>query len=734
MVRAPRSCELSVAYAVAAVLSGLLMQPSLALAASDATTDSASLEEVVVTAEKRSENLQVVPISVTAVTAESLSASGVNATVQLPQLVSGLSDRVTYNQLEPTLRGVGTSAAGPGIENPVALYVDDVYYASQIATAFSLIDVSQVSVLKGPQGTLFGRNSTGGVIQVATRDPQQQAQGIVQTSYDNYRTSTSDLYVTGGLTNNLAASITGRYSSQGEGYGENITVDRQVHQVYRDADTRAKLLFTPGDDTIIKFSGDYSSRHDSMGPNFRQALPQYTTNQLPGWVPNNDPWDVQSQFVDDNHFISGGASLNVEQKLGWAQLVNIVGARSDHLTTQFDPSASPTPGNDIDIDEQTAQFTEELRLVSPDSSALKWQAGIFFFHGNGKDDPLGVHLRPALVGADILIDVKTFETTRSLAGYAQATQAITTDTNLTLGLRYTWERRTFGESQQEFVFGNNLGYLPPTGLPPSQTYEKPTWRVALDHKLTDDIFSYVSYNRGFKSGGYNPHAPTNPPFNPETLDAYEAGLKSQWFNNQLRVNGAAFFYNYTNVQVAKYTSTSLIYNGARARIYGFDLDAKARLARDLELTTGLEWLHARYTEFPNAPFSTPVLGGGAQLYLADATGKTLNNAPNATANVALDYLPPIPTGTLDLNVTASFSSRYYQEPDNFLYQPSYTLLNASLNWTVLRDRLSIKLFGSNLLNRAVATQINTLPVPPIGYDVDYASPPRLYGITLGYKF
>ncbi len=719
------------ATALAAQLPGMLcMHTSRA-----ATTDNDTLEEVVVVAQKRSENLQKVPISVDVVSGSSLEASGITNTTQLEQVVPGISTRITYNQIEPTIRGVGTSAAGPGVENSVALYVDDVYYASQVATAFSLVDVEQVAVLKGPQGTLFGRNTTGGVIQVTTRDPQHENQEFIRTSFDNYQTSTTDFYVTGGLSDQLAASFTGRYSAQGKGWGTDVALDHQTHKVDSDADGKVKFLFTPGTDTTVKFTGDYSVRNDSLGPNFRPALPQFTTSALPGYINTSNPYDSDSLTLNNNRFISGGASLHVEQNLQWARLVDIVGYRFDHLVTQFDPSASPTPGNDIDIDESTNQVTEELRLVSPESSSLTWQTGVFYFHGYGKDDPLGVHIRPALSGGpDLLIDIRTREGTTSFAGYAQATKALNDTTNLTMGVRYSWERRTFAESQELFVFGNSTGLLPGTGLPPEQTYHKPTWRIALDHKLSDNVMGYVSYNRGFKSGGYNPHAPTNQPFNPETLDAYEIGIKSQWLNDRLRANAAAFFYNYDNVQVAKYTTTSLVYNGAKARIYGLDVDLKAKLTPEIELTTGFEWLHARYTEFPSAPFSVPVPDGGPQLYYASAAGNALNNAPNATATLALDYLPHVSLGALDLNLTASYSSEFFQEPDNYLVQPSYTLLNTAVAWTTPNGRLTTKLYADNLLDKAVATQLNTLPVPPIGYDVDYANPPRIYGIAVSYRF
>jgi iron complex outermembrane recepter protein len=696
-------------------------------------TDQLELADVVVSAQRRRENAQQVPISVVAVSGEQADDAGVSNTLQVAQLAEGVSTRVTYNQLEPYIRGVGTTAAGPGIESPVSLYVDDVYYGSQIATAFSLIDVDQIAVLKGPQGTLFGRNATGGVIQVSTRDPTQEPGGDFRVSYDDFKTTTADAYVTGGLGGAVAGSVAVRYSGAGEGWGRNVGTGDENHKLDSDKDIHAKLKLTPDGATTIRLNGDYSQRRDSLGPNFTPVYPQYTFAPVGGYILTGNPWDDDSQLDNRNRFISDGASLKVDQELAPVTITSISAYRSDHLDTQFNASGTSVPGFNIFIDERTDQYTQEFQVHSHPDARVEWQAGLFGYRGWGIDDPLQVDISPALVGVPLAIVTRTREVTESAAGYLQTTQDVASDTHLTVGVRYTWEQRSFRPSQQSFVYGESAGFAPPAGFPLQETVTKPTWRLALDHRFTGELLGYVSYNRGFKSGGYNTHSAENPPFSPETLDAYEIGGKTEWLDHRLRLNTAGFFYDYKNVQVAKYTTTSLIYNGAAAHIYGVDVDLDAVVAANLRIAAGVEWLHARYTDFPSAPYSTPVIGGGPMLYYASAVGKALNNAPDATAVLRLDYRIPMRRGALHLNVAESYSSGYYQEPDNFLRQGAYSLVNASVAW-LPGDRWTLKVYGSNLLNKAVATQLSTSPVPPITYLRDYSQPPRVYGASAEYRF
>jgi iron complex outermembrane recepter protein len=719
-------------FSVVVIVAGVYLGGPQVVAAADPPTPDTSdaLQEVVVSAQKREENLQSVPISVSAISADQLSAAGISDSTQLTAVVPGLSLGVTTANFEPHLRGIGTTSNGPGIENPVALYVDGVYYASQLMGLTDLTDVSQVSVLKGPQGTLFGRNATGGVIQLTTRDPTEEFGGDVRTELDNYLTTRNMLYVTGAVAPGVASNLAAQYATQGEGWGKNIADDKEIHKIYHDVSLRNKWLFTPSDTTTVKLNMDYADLANDLGPNLRPALG--TLPYMPGFTPTPNPYDIDSYIDNHTYERRGGASLSVDQDFDFAHLVSICAYRQYDFSTIFAPSVTSVPGLDLAFTQDGKQFTEELQLVSPQRSTFNWVAGAFYFYGHEILDPLQIFLYGPFNTGLSQIDANDGETTRSVAGFAQTTVQVLANTNLTLGLRYTHEERFFSGTETGFV-----GPAIPIGpIIPYQDEEKDadklTWRFALDHKFTDDVLGYISYNRGFKSGGFNAFDPTNPPYNPEILDAYEVGLKSEAFDHRLRVNSAAFFYDYKDIQVTRYTNTAVVYNGASARLYGLDIDAEARVTGNLQLNGGLEWIHSYFSSFPSAQFSTPLPGGGAAVYSGDATGNRLPYTAVVTADVGADYFFDFHGGTFDFNVTSAFNSGYFAEPDNYLRQPAFDYLNSSLGWLSADHAWNVKVWGRNMLNKAVPGQLAT--GAPQGYSADYTNPPRTYGVTVNYAF
>jgi iron complex outermembrane receptor protein len=689
---------------------------------------SATLAEVVVTAQKRSENAQNVPIAVSSLSASELQSSGVIDTSQLTTVVPGLSLGVTTQNFEPRLRGIGTGSNGPGIENPVALYVDGVYYASQLMGLDDLTDVSQVTVLKGPQGTLFGRNATGGVIQMTTRDPSSAFGAELQSELDNFLTTRNFAYVTGGIGSDLAANVSVHYTTQGNGWGRNVFDGADTHKIDHDWGARSKWQFTPSDSTTLKLSLDYSDLSNSLGPNLR-PFPG-TLPFSPGYVPTSNVYDVDTYLTNHNQEKRGGGSITLDQDLGFAHLVNITAYRQYHFFTVFEPSATPVLGLDIPFVQDGKQFTEELQLISAPSTRFSWVAGAYYFSGHEILDPFVIHLYgPYNLGLSE-IDINDSEATHSVAGFAQATAEVLPQTNLTVGIRYTHERRGLS--------GTETGFVGPTiPIGPIVPYtdaeidaSKATWRVALDHKLAQDVLAYVSYNRGFKSGGFNAFDTTNPPYNPEVLDAYEAGIKSEWLDRRVRVNSAAFFYNYTDIQVTRYTNTAVVYNGARAQLYGLDIDSAARVVAGLQLTAGLEWIHSQFTSFPNAQFSTPLPNGGVSVYSGDATGNRLPFTPSLMIDVGADYGIEVHGSRLNFNITSAYSGGYYSEPDNRLHQAAFDYLNAGISWASSDEKLNLRLWARNLLDKAVVAQFAT--GAPQGYSADFSNPPRTYGFTVKY--
>jgi iron complex outermembrane receptor protein len=708
-----------------------------------------ALTEVIVTAQRRSENLQDVPIAVTALSADQLARSGIQNTTELGEVTPGLTVVSQNGNILPHIRGVGTTLFGAGIENSVATYVDGVYIASQVGSLLTLNNIAQVEVLKGPQGTLYGRNATGGLVQITTKDPQSTFSGDASLSYGNYQTSIGQFYVTGPVAGDkLAADLAVSATTQGQGYGTNLYNGQDVYKTDHDIAVRSKWLFTPSDATTVRLIGDYE---DTAGS-------QYSTHGIApgkkaafgvGTGPAVPTYDVDENFQPYNSNKVGGVSLRVDQNVGFAQLSSISAYRSSKNSEGFDADASPVNLQDIVINLDDTQLTQEFQLSSVQSGPLQWVVGAFYLHDDSSEDPAttefgGPLVRPPPQGAGLPASVSTYgeEKTDSGSLYGQTTLAITTADHLTLGFRYTDEKRQLVATQvAELANGftvyplappHTSPFVPPPALTPSKTFTAPTWRFSYDHRFSDEVLGYVSYNRGFKSGGFNTGDPTQPAYEPETLDAYEIGLKTDLWDRRLRLDTSAYYYHYKDIQVANFLAGSIAYyNGAVAEIYGLDADLKALVTEHLTLTAGVSYIHDRYTNFPDAQFyiPNPVLGGNT-ISTQSADGNRLPLTPDETFNLSADYRYPLPAGSLGLNVTYFYSTRYVFSPDNILNQPAYNLVNAALSWAAPGDRFIASLWGKNLSNTVVA---DGLLSSTFGSLSNYA-PPRTYGVKVEVKF
>src|ERR1700722_20202412 len=491
-----------------------------------------ALQEIVVTAQRRRENLQDVPITVTAVSADSLTAVGITNTADLVNVVPGMLVQTSAGYSLPHLRGVGITAIGAGIENSVALYVDGVYRGVSSSDAVSLNNIAQVEVEKGPQGTLFGRNATGGLIQVTTLDPTSDFSASAHVGYGNYHTVRSDGYISGG-TDFLAADLAVQSTHQGEGYGTNLGTGQDINRIDLDLSVRSKWVLHPVDGTKLTLILDNAETDNSLS-----ALRNYQNfpniYYPPGSTPNLPTLDVNDDAQPLRRMHEQGASLQLDQDLNSVQLVNTVAYRRDLYTYNVDFDLGPQPYSVNDTRQEDNQLTEELRLLSNSTGPLTWMTGLFYYGAHNGFEPQNIYfsgtaVNPAKPVTHIFNE--TVQTTHSVALFGQATQKLTEATALTVGLRYTEEKRA--------LLGAETGYLNgviPVSLANVDTNFRthtPTWRIALDHHFTDDVNGYVSYNRGFKSGGYNVPAPALPAYSPEKLDAYEAGLKTQFLERRL---------------------------------------------------------------------------------------------------------------------------------------------------------------------------------------------------------
>jgi len=710
---------------------------------------SVTLAEIVVTAQKRGENLQDVPITVIATSNAQLAAAGVNTTESLGMVILGLSLQETSGALQPHIRGVGTSANGAGIESPVATYVDGVYYANASSAILTLTDIDHLEVLKGPQGTLFGRNTTGGLIQIFTKDPSQVFSGKTQLTYGNYQDWIGDLYITGGLTDTLAASMSVRYEHQGQGYGVNIHDGDPIDRMDHDYVLRNKYLFEPGDATQVRLSFDYEQRLSSL-------LAQHPLNEGMSGAANPlifdvpafggpfavpPPRDENVGYTDFGLVKVGGSALNLKHDFGAATLTSISAYRDSAYYYGLDIDYTELGATVLHLSQRDAQASQEFQLSSEPSSPLKWVAGFFYFWAKDAWDPVGIDLTgPSAAPLPAIdVDIRDEQQTNAYAAYAQATDQIFTDTNLTLGARYSYESKTFGGTETTAFPGvpipTMISSLDTPAYPNHVSADKPSYRVSLDHRFNSDVMAYASWTTGFKSGGYNLAAPSEQPYLPELVTAEEVGLKTEWLNRRLRANAAAFHYDYSNIQIGYFVVGSEAFrNGAKAEIYGLDLDLEAALTSQLTLTGGVSYLHDRFLSFPDAPFATPGVlcanTSDAPLCIGDASGNRLPYSPTATFNLGANYSANVGYGTLDLNANYLHNSGWFASPDNTLEQPSYQLLNASVTWTHPEGRIQVRLWGSNLTNELYSLSMLEAPQG----DARTLGPPRTYGITFSYAF
>lgn len=687
----------------------------------EAEQDSGGLTEIIVTAQRRSQNLQDVPVAVASIGGEALGELGISDTKTLATVVPGMYVSQSAGNNVIFLRGVGTSIIKS--ENSIATYVDGVYMYAQFSSLQSMSNIERVEVLRGPQGTLFGRNATGGVVSYVTRDPGEAPQANASISYANYNTVEGSFYGSTPITGNLAADVSLYVKEQGKGWGRNLNTGEDINKS-RSFAARSKIVWHPGEDTKVTATGIYSKMRSDNGLNYTFLPGSIGVDGVTtyGGFYNSA---VNAPVKSDNRALAG--SLKIEQDLGGAQLLSISAYQDNQQKLIFEQDGVPASNVDVLYNTQVKTFTQELQLQSPESSRVSWIVGAFYMWNEQKSDPIivqGSGIGPFPV--QYLVRAPT----KSYAAFAQATAPVFENTNLTLGIRYSVdERRSFGRT-----FRNGVTIQ---ARNQSNTLGKPTWRIALDHKFSDDVMGYVSYNRGFKSGAYGITQYTSPIVRPEVIDAYEVGLKSEIFDRAVRFNLAAFYYDFRDLHFSQIvTGAAEVRNASAAEIYGLDVDFEAHPVANLAITGGMELLRSKYTRFPGAPDYVPnvdgqgVATGGNRLVGIDASGNDTINAPKLTFFTTANYTIQTSSGDFNLLASLSHNSGYFWDVGNRLREPSYNIVNASIAWTDKTDAYTVRLFATNILDEKYSlSTINST----FGNHFN-AAEPFTYGIGASVKF
>lgn len=758
-----------------------ISQPAFAQS-TNSDDESGTIDEIIVTATKREENAQDVPIAITALDSEMVAATGVTGTNDLRAAVPALNVTTAVGGFGlPRIRGIGSTGQGPSIENPVALYVDGIYVGSSFANLQTLFDTQQVAVLKGPQGTLFGRNATGGLIQISTRGPQDQWTGKAELGYGNYNTMKGGAFIAGGLANGVSMSLSAQYDNQDEGFGRNLFLNRDIQRSESWA-LRGKIKFDLGEDTSALVAAHLMGRN-AVDPAFTAFGLNTNGIDVPAQIIalGGDPrYDIMADVNPNVSTRQRGVSLTIDHDFGGVKLKSISGYMKSTLSTLFDPDGTTVQTLVINNEFQATQFTQEVNLVSDNDGPLNWVFGGFYmWEKNGDIDKPSRTTGLAQAGGAGFTEGYRRTTLNSYAAFAEVTYALGDATNLTAGFRYTEDSRDFSGYN---LVSNGTTVTNVALTPATQKFGKPSWRVSLDHRFSPDLMVYASYNRGFRSGGFSLGPNPVQQLLPELVDAYEVGLKSDLFDHRVRFNLAGYYFDQSAVQVMQIVAGQQnVYNAQGAKIYGVDGDISFKVTDNFTLFGGFNWNRSRYKSFTDAvisiPFPVPTttpawsttqysyvdsvtgatvanttcLGtflppsittqagrdafyrgrtGGNCLLRGDASGNRLQNSPDLTFNIGGTLEVPTDFGKFTLAGNYYYNDGYVGSPDERVFQPSFNTIDASLTWKHPNDHVSLRLWGKNLTNAYYRGQIGASN----SGDNGYAGVPRTYGVTLGFEY
>lgn len=706
------------------------LAPQVALAQQNESSEevTAGSGEIIVTAQRRSERLVDVPISITALDGDALERAGIRSTEDLTTAVPGLNFATNGAFAQPTVRGIGSTVTSPGSDANVAIYVDGVYQPSQVANFSDLVDLEQVEVLKGPQGTLFGRNATGGAIRVTTKSPSFTPEVRLTKSYGRFDDVRVTAYGSAPLSDTLAVSLGVLYSDD-NGYVDNLGTGNRIADSNSLA-LRGKILFRPSDSSEFLIAGSHNKRDSNPAFTLGVLNGNNPALRAPGSIQPTGPREVSLSFDPSLEVENNQLSLTAKFDFGFADLALITGYSdiSSDLKTDLDRTNLPSLFAVVPGTEET--WSQELTLVSKGDSALKWSLGGFYYNDDSSTSV-------------IVNGATTFNTQRLKTEAFAPFGEISLDVgrfNLLAGARYNIEKK-------EYILSRGTA-----SLTQSETFKTFTPRIGLRYSVAEYANLYATFSKGFKSGGFDGifsagQLRINPVF-PEKVDAFETGFKYGRGNTSLAIS--AYYYDYANIQFQAFDPSSgglvRIFNAAEAEIYGGEVEGSFELTAGLSLRGTIAYTKSEYKNFPGAtifcPRGAPTFGNATIPLGAlnpcngaingdGATGNNLIRTPEITASLSPSYSHDFANGgRLDLSTTAFYSGNYFWDPANRLKEPSYVLINGELAYTFPDGQWKLALWGRNLTDKLYSIYVTE---GAGGDSVAYARP-RSFGIRAELRF
>ena len=735
-----------------------------------------ALEEVVVTADRRREALQTVPAAITAISAETLRRDGINSLERVADSTPGLTFAAfAAGQPEIAIRGVGTKEDGPAASDSTVVSIDDIYIASRAAQVTDLFDLERVEVLRGPQGTLYGKNSIGGSINFVTLQPTDET--VIRTTLKggNFGRAEAAGLISGGLTDTLFGKVAVSYKSN-DGYLRNALVDspdygKRVGET-ESLSYRTTLRWAPTDTFEAIFSID--GAHDDNGATNREPVgslgplhncgcasdPVAVNNALGG---GSSPYTTLASVDGFTKRDIFGASLKLNFDLGFATLSSISGYRKTDYSYLEDSSGLPSssvfvnlaPGGNGGVlgtlpaatgftfkvtdavEQNPKQLTQELRLTSPTDEKFEWLGGLFF--SREEDTRTEGFVFPSLGSANGLpsdsLSIQTNKGT-AYAGYGQLGYSFTDRFKLTAGARYSSEKKEITSAAQ-ILSGLPLLLRAYPEVGAEESWTNFSWRLVGDFQATPDTLFYASVATGFKSGGLTGVASTaevaTTPFKPEDAVNYEVGEKIELFDHRLRINTAVFYTDYKDLQVTRFfqpVGTTfgqfITENAGQARLKGVELEISARPIRAIEIGGTYAYLDARYTEFTGLASTINPTG--------NFNGNFLRQAPKNSASAYLAYTFTMNSGgELSARAGWKYQSLSYYDPDNnpITVIPSYQLLDGRIGYSSPDKHWDLSAWIKNANDERYRTHVFSQRDGRVAFAL--FGEPRTYGLTLTYN-
>lgn len=708
--------------------------------------------DIIVTAQRRSQSLLDVPLAISAIGGDALQNKGITNSANLATAVPNLQVSSPFGNTQPNFSLRGISVANEYNANqasPIGVYIDDVYIAARTSHGMGLFDLDRVEVLRGPQGTLFGRNTTGGAINFITRAPKLNGNnGYAEAGYGNFNTFRAQGAVEATMVEDqLGIRVSGNYE-KGDG---------QLHNVYpggRDPNSidtlqgRIYLRAKPGNGAVdIKIRayagrdrGTQAGVHGLTGPN----------------TPGQGFFDVNENRIGDNRTDAWGVAANIAVELSPSvTLTSITSYDGGKQNLQQAADASPLDILDLNWGSKFRQFSEEAR-INYDGDSLKLVGGLFYGWDRTITDNhfnIGSALGPGVNGG---FDQHYRQSRTSKAVFLQGDYDLTDKLVLTLGARYTWDKAKYRDGYA-YLFAGDFGQpitplattVPCAGVPGTCAYNPAarlsldgsnkalTGRVALSYTFDSGVLAYASYSRGYRSGAFNGGGYTSSVgisyIDPERVNAYEAGVKGRFLNNKLTLSAAAFYYDYSNQQLQDLRAgpVAFLVNAPKSEVYGGEAEATLRAFDGFTINLSGGYLHATYKEL--------------MLQGVNLSGKDLPFAPRWTATAGFDWtFFDNGSDSVTFSPAVNYFSRQYFTPFNEanapgtgqinaeLQQGAYAKVNAALAWT--HGPIQLRGWINNAFNRKVYGYGLDLRGAGFPYNFLVPAAPRTYGVTARFSF